>query len=242
MEDSGKFTKPLARLHAFNQQISYADTSQIWDAPQITFEENIIGQQDIREPMLSQCAFEETLIQKLVTMTLEAMPARMSKINVMVLIDSVEFETGFLVDSVSEIAKSYNREFFESFGSRKIKAAQLKQDRQFIRDHGSVIGLLSRGVPEFKLCCAAYLNRGEFHQESVNKKLMRLHRWLQNEGEVQHQNFFVPLALLANKQFQRNARRELTPAMTKRLLDCDSNTAEILCHAYQQLPRTPLII
>ncbi len=159
MESSGKLSQPLARLRRFNQQIPSA--GHTCSAAAITFEDHIIGQRDILDPMLSQFASEPTLVQEYIKIMLEALPGRFNKIHLLVLIDSMQAETGFLIEPVAEIARSYNQLFYRESNWKKIHAGRLEQSRKYIRDHGPIPGLLSNDVLELKQCCATYLNDGK---------------------------------------------------------------------------------
>ncbi|MDX8396027.1 MAG: hypothetical protein R8K22_06410, partial [Mariprofundaceae bacterium] len=236
----GKSSLPFARLRRFNQQIP--STGHAWSATSITCEDHIIGQQDILEPMLSQFAAEPTLVQEHITTMLEALPGGFNKTHLLVLIDCMNAESGFLAEPVADIARIYNQLLFRDTSMKKIQAFRLEQSRQYIRDNGPIPGLLSKDVLELKQCCARCLNnrmrmrRGDLRHH----KLTRLNAWLQAEGENAHKNFFPQLELLACKQSNRNARRKITATMTQRLLRCDATSAAILSHAYQQLPTAPL--
>jgi len=242
MESQRKISQSFAILQQFNQQITHDDFNPVWNASGITYEDHIIGQKDILEPMLSQFACEPTQTQGLTQTVLEALPGEFDRINIIVLMDSVQVETGFLAESVSEITQSYNRLLSSTSNRIRIKATRLEQDRQHIRDHGPILGLLCHNVLELKACFATHLKGGSFIRQRYGnyKKIAQIYTWLQSKAKKEHKNFFSELELLAFKQLQRKSRREMTPAMTKRLLHCNADSAEILSAAYQQLPTTPL--
>jgi len=242
MESQRKISQSFAILQQFNQQISHDDFTPAWNASDITYEDHIIGQKDILEPMLSQFACEPTQTQGLTQTVLEALPGEFNKINIIVLMDSMQVETGFLAESIPEITQSYNRLFLGASNRIRIKATRMEQDRQHIRDHGPILGLLCHNVLELKACFSTHLKDDGFicQRYGKYKKLAQVHTWLESKGEIEHKNFFSQLESLAFKQLQRKSRREMTPAMTKRLLHCDADSAEILSAAYQQLPTAPL--
>ena len=240
MVDSVKIRQSLSLLKQSNQQLCSVDEWCDLKYRETTMEKNIVGQNDVLAPVLSQFASSPGMLQEWSSLIFETMPYRVNKTYVLALIDSMNFDTGMHEEPLHEVANCYA----DIFRTPDLSAAKLEKVRSTIRDYGPLLGLLSRCELEMKACVAKQLQMNEYRRtaHAINKRLDTIMRWLHTTAKQQTEECLRQMVVLAEIRYKQGTNRIPTRKTVERLLNCNSGIAETVATAYELLPKSPFSV
>jgi len=243
MTDKMHFHHSLNCLKEVTQQVKHTGQSVNWYKPNITSEEDIIGQQDIHAPILSQFAFGESFKQSINRSVFETLSRKNNTSHVLVLIDSMDSKTGFLDEKLSSIVDIYNPLLNPDTSKNIFNVQGLEKSRLTIRDSGPVLGMLCWNSAELKMCITKHLRKRNFYREysTMNKRLQSVMVWIERMEPAHFEKCLFSLEKLATSRFITKTKRAMSIPAIKKQFDCNNAMANTISTAYELIPQTPFI-